>query len=453
MLQCATLFLALSGFFLTGEIRRGGDGKTFLKKKFARIFPTYWLAIALAVLLRMAFQHTFSPHPHFWRIFFLIPLDAPYLLNGEWTLLCDMLYYLIGAIFISDRRSRFFPAFLAIWGSTLIVGVRLLYPNLGIHSYLPEMLIAPAHLSFLAGCCAWYAHERFAFLLQKISRFGLIFIEIFVFGIFICTNRGVPTPVVLIWRFVCYFFLILFGAQIQISPSNFVARIGDHSYGMYLAHWTVFSIAYPFLVKAGASWGIAYVVVLCCALVFSYQYGTVDIVLGVAVRKRLLASGFSLKKCLSPLVSCLCTMGLVCVVAVGVPYAQISAPRVAFDFHTVMESGPTSCGCVDHVKVTQIKEGIVEIRADGWGFDPVANQLVTNLVLVSGGEIIPASVSWHDRSAVGEVLNNPVLTTCGWSLAAPLVRMEMPADLAFYIQLTGGGYMELSLSPWHYAEQ
>lgn len=70
MLQCATLFLALSGFFIACEVKRGGEAKTFLKKKFSRIFPTYWLAIALAVLLRMAFQQTLFPHPHFWRIFF-----------------------------------------------------------------------------------------------------------------------------------------------------------------------------------------------------------------------------------------------------------------------------------------------------------------------------------------------------------------------------------------------
>lgn len=450
MLQCATLFLALSGFFLAGEVQRGDSGKTFLKKKFARIFPTYWLAIALAVLLRMAFQQTFAPHPHFWRIFFLIPMDAPYLLNGEWTLLCDMLYYLIGAAFIGHKRSRFFPAFLGVWGCALLVGVRILYPNLGLYSYLPEMLIAPAHLSFLAGCCAWYAHERFGSLLQQIPRLGLISIEILVFGVFFYTNQGVPTPSVLAWRFVCYFLLLFVGAQIQISPSNPMVKVGDHSYGMYLAHWTCFSIAYPIMISAGVSWGVAYAAVLCCALIFSYQFGAIDLALGAAVRRKLLTTQISIQKLLFPGLACLCAVGVVLVVALAFPYVRMYAPRAAFDFNAVVKNVGGSCGYVDHVEVTQIGEGVVQIQADGWGYDPVADQLVNDLILVSDGEIIPATVTWYDRSAVGEVLNNPVLTVCGWSLTTSSVRLEAPADLAFYVPLNSGGYMELSLSPWRY---
>lgn len=450
MLQCATLFLALSGFFIACEVKRGGEAKTFLKKKFSRIFPTYWLAIALAVLLRMAFQQTLFPHPHFWRIFFLIPLDAPYLLNGEWTLLCDMLYYLIGAVFIGPKRSRFFPVFLAVWGSALLVGVGIFYPNLGLHPYLPEMLIAPAHLSFLSGCCAWYAHEKFGSSLQKIPQSGLIAIEFVVFCVFFYTDQWVPTPLVLAVRFICYFLLLFVGAQIQVSPTNFMAKVGDHSYGMYLSHWTIFSIAYPFLVNAGAPWGIAYVAVLCCALVFSYQYGAIDLVLGSAVRRKILETSVSVKSILMPVLSCLCAAGFIFAITFALPYARLHTSGANFDSSAVVKDTSASCGYVDHVEVTQVREGIVQIHADGWGYDPVANQLVNDLILVSDGKVIPAAVSWYDRPAVGEVLNNPVLTTCGWTLSTEPIRLKVPADISFYVPLTDGNYMELSLSPWHY---
>ncbi|NCE65450.1 acyltransferase [Pseudoflavonifractor sp. 524-17] len=421
-----------------------------MKKKFARIFPTYWLAIALAVLLRMVFQQTFAPHPHFWRIFFLIPLDAPYLLNGEWTLLCDMLYYLIGAVFIGQKRARFFSTFLAIWGCTLLMEVNIFYPNLGLHPYLPEMLIAPAHLSFLSGCCAWYAHEKLGSLLQKIPQSGLISTEFITFCTFFYIDQGVPTPSVLVGRFICYFLLLFVGAQIRVSPSNPMVRIGDRSYGMYLSHWTICSIFYPFLVNVGAPWRIAYVTVLCCVLVFSYWYGAIDLTLGATVRRKILETSVSAKKYLAPIFSCLCAVGLAFVVVFALSYIKLHTPKAAFDSSAIVKDASISCGYVDWVEVTQVREGIVQIHADGWGYDPVANQLVNNLILVSDGEIIPATVSWYERSAVGEILNNPVLTTCGWSLNTESIQLEAPADRAFYIPLNGGGYMELSLSPWRY---
>lgn len=450
MLQCATLFLALSGFFLAGEIQRGDSGKTFLKKKFARIFPTYWLAIALAVLLRMAFQQTFAPHPHFWRIFFLIPLEAPYLLNGEWTLLCDMLYYLIGAVFIGHKRSRFFPAFLAAWGCVLLVGVWFLYPNLGAYFYLPQMLIAPVHLSFLAGCCAWYAHERFGSLLQQFSQVVLISVEVLVFCVFFCTNGGSHPVFSLVCRFVCYFLLLFIGAQIRISPTNPLVKVGDHSYGMYLSNWTIFSIVYPFLNKPGISWGVAYAAVLCCTLILSYQFGAIDLALGAAVRRKLLTTQIDIKKLLYPGIACLGAAGIVFVTAIIFPYAKLYAPRTEFDYDAILKAASGSCGYVDRVEVIPISEGVVQIHADGWGYDPVANQLVNDLIIVADGEVIPAAVSWYDRSTVGEVLKNPILTTCGWTLNTGQIRLKAPTDISFYVPLIDGNYMELSASPWQY---
>lgn len=144
-----------------------------------------------------------------------------------------------------------------------------------------------------------------------------------------------------------------------------------------------------------------------------------------------------------------CAAGFVCAVVLCAPFIRTKANE-PFDVSAVVETDALNCGFVDAVNVRQLGSGIIQVDADGWGFDPFTNQLVTDVVVVANGGIIPSSVTWYDRSTVGEELNNPVLTTCGWKLTSSSTWLEAPAEISFYIVLTDGHYMELSHSPYHY---
>lgn len=147
------------------------------------------------------------------------------------------------------------------------------------------------------------------------------------------------------------------------------------------------------------------------------------------------------------LIPVFCAIGLVCAAVVS----AASEDSELFDASAVVQSDTLSCGHVDNVNIRQLGNNNVQIDADGWGFDPFTNQLVTGAVAVVNNKIIPSSVIWYERSAVGEALNNPVLTTCGWKLTASSTEIRAPADISFYIILADGRYMELSRSPYHYA--
>lgn len=173
MLNCATLFLSLSGFLLTGELHRGETTPAaFLKKKVFRLYPGYWLAIILAVLLRLAFLQTVQTNGAFWRIFLLLPGEGvPYLLNGEWTMICDVLYYLIAIPFLSKKAIRFFPIFLILWTAGIVAVGCLGWPVMTIQIGLPQFLFITVRLSFVTGCFAWYLFKKATPYLLKLPQF------------------------------------------------------------------------------------------------------------------------------------------------------------------------------------------------------------------------------------------------------------------------------------------
>lgn len=251
MLQCAQLFLALTGFFLAKEIAAGGNSFIFLKKKFARIFPTDWVGIFFALAIYATFQRAVPTNRYFWRIFFLLPFDAPYLLNGEWTLIYDVFYYLVGALFLGhDKLRRRFPVFLAVYASLLIASAAFYLTNYNqLYPYFPQMPFSPAHLSFLAGCAAWYTYNWLKKQSFSIPQWVCWLIEIIAFGAFFFCTRGILTGFDLAVRTASFFVLILAGAQIRIPEKNPLVYIGNHSYGIYLAHATVFRMIFPLLLR------------------------------------------------------------------------------------------------------------------------------------------------------------------------------------------------------------
>lgn len=287
MLQCAYLFLTITGFFLAKEIAAGGNAVIFLKKKFARIFPTYWVGIFFALAIYAIFQHPVPTNSYFWRIFFLLPFDAPYLLNGEWTLIYDVFYYLIGALFLScEKLRRQFPLFLTAYAAVIITVAAVYLTNYNqLYPYYPLMPLSPAHLSFLVGCAAWYAFNWLKKRKFSIPQWSCWLIEIVAFAVFIFCTRGILTKIDLFTRTISSFVLILVGAQIRIPEKNLLVYIGGYSYGIYLAHATVFRMVFPLYVAAGYTYGVpVYLPAFLCALFSGCLFGRLDIFIGRKAR-------------------------------------------------------------------------------------------------------------------------------------------------------------------------
>ncbi len=291
MLGFARLFLALTGFLLTGEIIRGGNNAaTFAKKKALRIYPGYWVAILLAIIVRLLFLQTVNTNGHFWRIFLLLPCDtaAPYLLNGEWTLICDVLYYIIALPFLSPKRKRFFPLFVLTWLTAIIVAGCCGYWVFQIDLGFPQFFLMSAHVPFIMGCFSRYAWEKWKSKLPHIPQFALWGVIAVLLSLFIITQRGPATVGSLISIALISFVLFPCASLLKVKDTNFAVRIGNRSYGMYLAHWTVFSVLFPWFVNNGVGYGAAvYCGVMVVTLLISYIYGSFELSIGKMSRKLL----------------------------------------------------------------------------------------------------------------------------------------------------------------------
>lgn len=103
-------FFVLSGFIITyihlKDVKSKTNSTLFLKKRFVRIFPIYWVisAIVLIALLKMQGKttnsysidlHSASGITYLIKCFLLIPQAGKYFLIQAWTLTYEVLFYAI----------------------------------------------------------------------------------------------------------------------------------------------------------------------------------------------------------------------------------------------------------------------------------------------------------------------------------------------------------------------
>jgi exopolysaccharide production protein ExoZ len=102
-------FFVLSGFIIMhvhnddiGQPARIGN---YLWRRFSRIFPFYWVITAVCVLLIILGQHADALTVQ-WAIssVFLLPRKQPPIVGVAWTLTSELVFYLIFALLIWNRR-------------------------------------------------------------------------------------------------------------------------------------------------------------------------------------------------------------------------------------------------------------------------------------------------------------------------------------------------------------
>ena len=257
-------FLVLSGFIIIytqhkNLLQRSFTRfKSFLLKRFVRIYPIYWLAtlgILLFLLLIPGFKNN-TPLTLSSTIqsFLLFPQQQAPILNVGWTLILILFFYLIFSLnYILPRRLYLFIIAIVLLGSTsqFISAFAISpaeYPRLG-------LVFNSLNLEFLFGCIAAYLVLNYSLHYRKTIFFlGLGSLLLFsylqtygvinevniinLFGIDFTINRtifsGIPC-----------FFLVMGAASIDIKNGVEIPKIftylGDASYSIYLIHSPVIS--------------------------------------------------------------------------------------------------------------------------------------------------------------------------------------------------------------------
>jgi len=155
-------FFVLSGFIICyanlDAFGQPGRVAGYLEKRLVRIFPIYWI-ITLAILPVYFFQ------PHFGQgdethgavilgSLFLVPMTRAPVLVAGWTLVHEMLFYLVFALLIGFRGRR---VWIVAGAWALAVGVNALaafsHPVTWNHPVV-DVLLWPQNLEFMLGCGA-----------------------------------------------------------------------------------------------------------------------------------------------------------------------------------------------------------------------------------------------------------------------------------------------------------
>jgi exopolysaccharide production protein ExoZ len=269
------LFFVISGFimvYITRDWREGGGRKVpeFLFARITRIYPLYWVvsgALLAVWFVRPDLVFSSSRNtPELLNSLFLIPAHAYPLLEVGWTLVYEMMFYILfAAVLFLPARAR--PIGLLIWAG-LVIGGNLMGAQYW--GSIPFHLFSSLSLEFLAGAAAaWY------FLRVDATRsLAYVFIALGVIGMGVWFFIGGPFqdewPRVL--RLTIPACALILGAAWldrhgAIAPRAAV-HLGDWSYSLYLTHLLSLVLLGRIWTMAGLS-GLPAPVLIIALIVFS----------------------------------------------------------------------------------------------------------------------------------------------------------------------------------------
>jgi peptidoglycan/LPS O-acetylase OafA/YrhL len=261
------LFFVLSGFIIAATTRpdlgRPARLPGYLFRRAWRVYPTFWVALALAVGIHAALSPAPAFDPARWResadtVFLLPQLGVPRFLAVTWTLTYELMFYLaVGGLFLLPRRAAVPAA--AAWAAVVVGWSASAPPPADPYLALP---LSPFVLEFLAGFALgrwparWTGRQAVALGLVAVAWGGLwsaVFYQPDPHVLTIDAVRRVVTfgpPAALA-------VLALTGWERGGGRAGplWLRRVGDASYSIYLIHVPAFTVTLYLSILAGMTHG------------------------------------------------------------------------------------------------------------------------------------------------------------------------------------------------------
>lgn len=246
------LFFLISGFVMTHVALEGARGPRasarFLFNRAARIYPVYWaVTLALMVLYagKLVLFDEATPFNNPVETFLLLPDDEFPLVPVGWTLVHEMYFYAVFALFVLARRVNivvFLAAWAAIVAAANMAGVVATNP-------WTRVLFSPLTFEFIGGAVVALALRRgvTAFALPALALGALAVISVSV----LLAAKLYPGSVADFGQrtliFGPIFAAILYGAAALEAKNGsrapkWLTATGDASYSLYLVHVPVFLV-------------------------------------------------------------------------------------------------------------------------------------------------------------------------------------------------------------------
>ena len=239
------LFFAVSGFVLAQAVRRSGPGR-YLLARALRLYPGYWLALVVTMLLMrggvFTEGHRLSVGAASFGTLTLWPRGSEgtvAYLGVEWSLIYELfLSAALAALVLVDGRRL--PELAAAWLGVILAKV-IYRPNLYSEA-LPHwgtIALSGFNAPFLYGLMAYQLKDR-----------GRSLRWVAVAAIPACMAFAATRPTLelsWLWWGAAGVAMVWLATQLpQISERNLLARLGGCTYGLFLVHVPLlFCILYP----------------------------------------------------------------------------------------------------------------------------------------------------------------------------------------------------------------
>ncbi len=257
------LFFCISGFIMYHTSAEGfavpGETARFLRRRFLRIYPPYWIVFGLTLLVGWLLPAYVLPSleltpGYLTKSFLLLPQDLTPLVQQSWTLVHEIRFYALFGLSLALPRKQAVRALVA-WGAGSLVVLVLSYVEAmpWPHSLAGRILnyvFHPNSLEFLLGvvAAAIVRHVRTSAATDlKILSAGLIFALASLFGF---TSLPFETKYRVLTVFMLPSFLLILGGVLwerraarKLPPLLIV--LGDASYSIYLTHWLFMQFVIP----------------------------------------------------------------------------------------------------------------------------------------------------------------------------------------------------------------
>jgi exopolysaccharide production protein ExoZ len=246
------LFFVLSGFVILSahwkDLGRQSRLARFFSKRFFRIYPIYWVILAITFAQHHHSYNPSDPKMNHWVIlssFLLVHVHSTNrLVDVSWTLFHEIVFYAFFSLAILWRRVGL--GIMAVW----LIG-SVIFSSSPFERFLPEIFY-PDHLLFGFGmAAAWLLSRQWNLPHRLVTAAGM---GIFAGVALISISMGLPTYLKLIAGFGAA--VLMLGAAaweraegLQIPRA--AAFLGDASYSIYLVHLPVIWILAKLMKKVG----------------------------------------------------------------------------------------------------------------------------------------------------------------------------------------------------------
>ena len=270
-------FFVLSGFIIM-YAHMGDEGALsavtrYSFKRLVRVFPAY-LPISIALIALYAWLPGFSASADrgysLLSSLLLIPADGPPALSVAWTLVQELMFYVVFMLYFLGKRWLVVGLF--AWAALIVAGQQVHAPT----SWLRYPL-SVLNMEFMLGVLSAWVVKSWAVRVWLGNGWRLLAVAGILtacVGLVLIQNESNPYA-----RLVFAFGLTLLIAGFAIREQSaalrwpaFLLMMGNASYSIYLVHNPLLSVTQRLAVRMGMTWGWGLIFGIACSLVVGYVY-------------------------------------------------------------------------------------------------------------------------------------------------------------------------------------